>query len=118
MKANSGFGNVVGFLAILLLLLWVGQACESDESKEERLRERAAEPQIVVDGQNGVFIQQTLVSVSDEAYDTLSSYIIHNNTEAIADQMRRGEVFIGNKGEVVRVIDSGFMKSYIEVVET
>lgn len=96
----------------------VSQACESDESKEEQLREKENEPQIVVDGQNGVFVQQTFVGTTEESYDALTNYIIQDNSDAIYDQIIRGEVFVGNKGEVVRVIDAGFMTTYVEVVET
>lgn len=118
MKDSSGCGSVLVLLGLMILIGLVGKGCDMLESKDKESEQKNNEPQIIVDGQTGVFVQQTFVGATEEAYDILSSYIFQENSDAIYDQILRGEVFIGNKGEAVRVLDSGFVTSYIEIVET
>ncbi|WP_313236117.1 hypothetical protein [Sporosarcina ureae] len=103
----------LAFMIVIIGLAMVFIAgCQSSEEPEKT----ESKATVVVDGQNGYLTKKTFISVDEETFEELMSYVGSNNTDAIMRLMKSGRVGAGEKGEQVTVIKSGFNKSYVEMI--
>lgn len=100
-------------MTIIVLCVSLVVGCQSSDSSDYK---NTIEPSVVVDGQNGYLTKKTFISVDEETFEELMSYVGSNNTDAIMRLMKSGRVGAGEKGEQVTVIKSGFNKSYVEMI--
>ncbi|MDT0161612.1 hypothetical protein [Bacillus sp. AG4(2022)] len=116
---KSWFSTILGMLLLFVLIGIIIKGCQFVDQligKDEETEE--IKQMIIVNGQNGVIVQDTFFSFNKESYNELSSYIVSSNTEAISRMMANGRVIAINKGEVVTMIDSGYTTSLVEIRST
>lgn len=85
---------------------------DSEDVRAER------ENKVIVDGTDAYLMDSALIAIDEASFEEMLNYFNADNDDALRRMIINGDLFIGDKGVRVTVIDYKLGKSFIEVIET
>lgn len=107
--------NPMSFLkyGVILLLVIVGGIMLFGNISDNTVETSS----VIKNGENGLTNTNTYVAANEEIYDEMIGYFDAENIDALNLMEARGNIVYVPKGTKVTVVDRGFLKTKVEVIE-